>query len=207
MLGGYTVENKLAPGFVMAHFYLSVIILIPAVALAWRATYETGSRPRATDRTVVWAVRGLGPLAALTLFAGTIATASGPHSGAAIGQHVKRLHFDGASTLSFAVHMHATVALIFALAVVGVWLLKRNRLGAPGIRDPLTVLGLLVAAQGVVGAVQYELAIPSELVAVHVALATATWVAALWAIAREGRLAPAAVRAERLHARPRTATS
>ncbi len=207
VLGGYTVRAKLAPGFVMAHFYLSVIILIPAVALAWRATHEPGSRPRANDRAVVWAVRGLGPLAALTLFAGTIATASGPHSGAAVGQHVKRLHFDGASTLSFAVHMHATVALVFGLAVAGVWLLKRSRSGPLGSRDPLTVLGLLVAAQGAVGAIQYELAIPSELVEVHVVLATATWVVALWAIARAGRLAPAAVGAERLYARASSATS
>jgi cytochrome c oxidase assembly protein subunit 15 len=30
VLGGYTVENKLAPGFVMAHFSLSMVILVAA---------------------------------------------------------------------------------------------------------------------------------------------------------------------------------
>ncbi len=193
VLGGYTVENKLAPGFVMAHFYLSIVILVPAVALAWRATHEPGSRPRSSDRALVWGVRALGPLAALTLFAGTVATASGPHSGAAIGQHVKRLHFDGSGTLSLAVHLHGTVALIFGIGVAGVWLFKRRREGPLGFREPLSVLAALVAAQGAVGALQYELAIPGELVELHVALATATWVVTLWAIAREGRLAPAAV--------------
>ena len=32
--------NHLAPGFVMAHFSLSLVILVAAFALAWRSTYE-----------------------------------------------------------------------------------------------------------------------------------------------------------------------
>ncbi len=81
VLGGFTVLNHLAPGFVMAHFSLSLLILVAAFALAWRATYEPGTRPLSTDRTAVWSVRGLLPLGALTIFAGTAATAAGPHSG------------------------------------------------------------------------------------------------------------------------------
>ena len=51
VLGGFTVLNHLAPGFVMAHFSLSLIILVAAFALAWRATFEPGiaadvDRPR-----------------------------------------------------------------------------------------------------------------------------------------------------------------
>ena len=38
VLGGFTVREHLAPGFVMAHFALSMILLVAAVALAWRAT-------------------------------------------------------------------------------------------------------------------------------------------------------------------------
>ena len=45
VLGGFTVLNHLAPGFVMAHFSLSLLILVAAFALAWRATYEPGARP------------------------------------------------------------------------------------------------------------------------------------------------------------------
>ncbi len=78
VLGGFTVREHLAPGFVMGHFALSMIILIGAVALAWRAAYEPGARPRSTDRLGVWAVRALLPLGALTIFAGTAATAAGP---------------------------------------------------------------------------------------------------------------------------------
>jgi cytochrome c oxidase assembly protein subunit 15 len=59
--------------------------------------------------------------------------------------------------------------------------------------EPLTVLGVLLAAQGLVGSVQYELKLPSEMVWVHVALATVTWLSVLWAVAAAGRLAPRAV--------------
>src|SRR5437763_5316211 len=50
VLGGFTVREHLAPGFVMGHFALSMVILIAAVALAWRATYEPGSRAASGDR-------------------------------------------------------------------------------------------------------------------------------------------------------------
>jgi cytochrome c oxidase assembly protein subunit 15 len=74
--------------------------------------------------------------------------------------------------------------------VVAVWLLRRHR-GAPqDALEPLTVLGVLVAAQGLVGAVQYELKLPTDMVWVHVTLATLSWVVVLWAVALEGRLAP-----------------
>ncbi len=192
VLGGYTVENKLAPGYVMSHFLLSMIIIIPALALAWRATYAPGQRPRSTDRTLVWAVRALGPLAALLLFAGTAATAAGPHSGGAVGQHLKRLTFKGADTLTYIVHWHGVIATMFGLIVIGVWLLKRNRGEMLRLTEPLTVVGLLMAVQGVVGAIQYEAGLPSELVEVHVILATMIWLAVLWAIANEGRLVPRA---------------
>ena len=57
----------------------------------------------------------------------------------------------------------------------------------------MTVLGVLLAAQGLVGSVQYELKLPSEMVWVHVSLATVTWLTLLWVVAAAGRLAPRAV--------------
>lgn len=190
VLGGFTVRENLAPGFVMSHFLLSMVILIGAVALAWRATYPPGSRPRSTDRTLVYGVRALGFLGAITLFAGTAATAAGPHSGGLIGNHVKRLTIEGPNTLEWAVHQHATIAAVFGVATIAVWLLKRSR-GVPlDPLEPLTVLGLLLAGQGLLGSVQYELKLPSEMVWLHVVLATITWLVTLWAIAAEGALVP-----------------
>jgi cytochrome c oxidase assembly protein subunit 15 len=193
VLGGFTVREHLAPGFVMGHFGLSMLILIVAVALAWQATFEPGSRPVSSDRLGVWSVRALLPLGALTIFAGTAATAAGPHSGGFTGQVVHRLHFKGADTLTWTIHQHATIAAVFGVIVIGVWLLHRHRDANSRMLEPLTVLGVLLAAQGLVGSVQYELKLPSDMVWVHVTLATLTWVTVLWAVAMAGRLAPRAV--------------
>ncbi len=190
VLGGITVEQHLAPGFVMAHFSLSMIILIGAVALAWRARYEPGSRPRSSDRLTVWSVRSLAPLCALTIFAGTAATAAGPHAGGSPGQRIRRLTFEGPNTLMWVVHRHATLAALLGIAVIAVWLLRRHRGASEDALEPLTVLGVLLAAQGLVGSVQYELHLPTDMVWVHVSLATATWLVVLWAVAAAGRLAP-----------------
>jgi cytochrome c oxidase assembly protein subunit 15 len=193
VLGGFTVREHLAPGFVMGHFALSMLILIGAVALAWRASFEPGSRPRSTDRLGVWSVRALAPLGALTIFAGTAATAAGPHSGGVSGQRIHRLHFKGNDTLTWVVHRHATIAAVFGVVVIAVWLLHRHRGASEGAMEPLTVLGVLLAAQGLVGSVQYELRLPDDMVWVHVALATLTWIALLWGIAAAGRLVPRTV--------------
>jgi cytochrome c oxidase assembly protein subunit 15 len=197
VLGGFTVLHHLAPGFVMAHFALSLLIIVAAVALAWRSTFEPGSRPRSGDRAAVWSVRALLPLGALTIFAGTATTAAGPHSGGFSGQVVHRLHFKGADTLSWTVHQHATIAALFGVAVIAVWLFQRRRGASQQALEPLTVLGVLMAAQGLVGSVQYELRLPAEMVWVHVGLATFTWLALLWSVASAGRVVarelPAAV--------------
>jgi len=192
VLGGFTVREKLAPGFVMGHFLLSMVVLIPTFWLAWRATYPEGSRLRNPDRPMVWLVRGLALLCMATLFAGTAATAAGPHSGGHVGQVIKRLTIKGPNTLEWAVHQHGTVAAFLGVATVFIWLFKRRRKRGPAIDpyEPLTMLGILIAAQGLLGSVQYELKLPGTMVWLHVCLATVTWVVMLWAVAEEGSLAP-----------------
>ena len=209
VLGGITVLESLAPGFVIAHFSLSLLILIAAFALAWRSRFEPGTRPRNTDRVSVWSVRALAPLAALTIIAGSFTSAAGPHGGGFHGQHVTRLTFKGAGTLTWLVHQHATIAVIFGLAVIGVWFLRRRRGSGSQELEPLTVLGVLLAAQGLVGSVQYELKLPAEIVWVHVSLATVTWLVALWAWAEIGSPVPRRVRApagDRVEQRPSART-
>ena len=189
VLGGYTVENKLAPGFVMAHFGLSMAILVAAAALAWRAR-ERAPLAEPGDRRSVWAVRSLLPLATVVIFAGTATTAAGPHSGGATGQHIKRLTFKGADTLNFTVHVHGALAFALGIAAVAVWVLLERRQANPQARRAMSWLCVLIALQGVVGAVQYETHLPTELVWVHVALASLSWLAVLWAIAAIGRPDP-----------------
>ena len=122
----------------------------------------------------------------LVVFAGTAATAAGPHSGGATGQHIKRLTFKGSDTLNWTVHAHGAIAFAFGIAAVAVWVLLERRQANPRARRAMSWLCLLIAAQGVVGAVQYETHLPSELVWVHVAMASVTWLCVLWAIAAIG---------------------
>jgi cytochrome c oxidase assembly protein subunit 15 len=74
--------------------------------------------------------------------------------------------------------------------VIGVWFVRRRRGAGADELEALTVLGVLLAAQGLIGSVQYELHLPTDMVWVHVSLATVTWLVILWAWAVEGSLAP-----------------
>ena len=212
VLGGFTVKGALDYGWVMGHFALSMLLLLVATVLAWRARQAAGESSigalapgeRAladgapadqapTDRTLVWSIRALVALGALTIFAGTAATAAGPHAGGSPGQKINRLDFDGRGTMDFVIHRHAEIALVFSLLAVGAWWLAR-RSGPhppdPLVRRALTVLCVLLALQGAVGLDQYETHLPTELVWVHVGLACLTWLAAIWAACAAGSLAP-----------------
>src|ERR1700690_4034817 len=95
VLGGFTVKGALDYGWVMGHFALSMLILLAAVLLAWRAREDaladekhemregrTGARAEgdaaiaraAGDRAFAWWTRALVALGGLTIFAGTAAT-------------------------------------------------------------------------------------------------------------------------------------
>jgi heme a synthase len=203
VLGGFTVRNHLAPGFVMGHYALSMLILIAAVALVWRARHEPGERAPSTDRLSVWSVRGLLGLGALTVFVGTAATAAGPHAGGAgTGDEIDRLEWKGADTLDWAIHQHARIATVLGVAAVAVWFLLRRRGADPEVRRAMTVACVLLAAQGVVGGIQYQLELPAELVWIHVALAASLWLALLWATAAAGTGARAPERSSARAARP-----
>jgi len=225
VLGGFTVRGALDYGWVMGHFALSMLILLAAVLLVWRArpqpgearATETGAtarigglepapgaRDRAHDRRLVTSLRALVALGALTIFAGTAATAAGPHAGGSPGQRINRLNFDGRSTMDFVIHRHGEIALAFGLAALGVWWLARRRRAPSSVLRPLTFLCVLLALQGLVGLDQYKTHLPTELVWVHVGLACGAWLAALWAACAAGAFEPARARfiADRRSKRP-----
>jgi cytochrome c oxidase assembly protein subunit 15 len=190
-LGGLSVLYGLAPGWVMAHFLTSQTILAAAVALAWRARREPGDASRTVEpRRTVLLVRCLVPLTAWVLFLGTVATASGPHPGSSGDEVVTRLPFHGGGTLDWVIHWHGRFSTVVGLAAVGLWLYTWRVRAGVGLRLALTALCLTIAAQGAVGAIQYETELPAALVWVHVVLATCTWLCVLWSVAAAGRLVP-----------------
>src|SRR3954452_19800680 len=178
VMGGLTVIYGLAPGWVIGHFLLSMALLVAALALAWRATFEPGERPRSSDRLMTWSVRGLLVPGALTLSLGTIATAAGPHAGGErTGHIVPRLRGRGSETLDWAIHQHGALATFLGLASVGVWFLARTRRADGHARAALTAVCVLIGCQGVVGAAQYALKLPAEIVWFHVVISALTWIA------------------------------
>jgi heme a synthase len=215
VLGGLTVRGALDYGWVMGHFALSMLVLAAAVALAWRAGpppalpavppigHEPGERPRVSDRALVLGARATVVLGGLTIFAGTAATAAGPHAGGSPGQRINRLNIDGKGTMDFVIHRHGEIALAFGLASLGVWWLARRCNADPLVRRSATAMCALIALQGIVGLDQYKTHLPTELVWVHVSLASLTWVAVLWTACAAGRLQPRTVSAQE----PRTAPS
>jgi heme a synthase len=172
VLGGLTVLFELKPGFVMAHFLLSMVLIANAVVLHHRA-----GRPEGPTRPAVGSdLLALGRLevaaAGLAIFLGTIVTSSGPHGG---DEHAERLPF----LLPDVTRLHGIAVMLF-LVVTVVTLVKLQRAGVdPGILRRSEVLLAVLVAQGVLGYVQYFTGVPALLVGFHVAGATAVWVAVL----------------------------
>jgi cytochrome c oxidase assembly protein subunit 15 len=179
VMGGLTVLYGLAPGWVMAHFALSMVILVAAGVLVWRARPAWRPGERAGDLVVarwVWA-----------LFAGTAATAAGPHAGGSgTGDVVARLAFKGADTVGWLIDRHGALAAALGLLAVVAWWVARRRGADAALVHRLARVCLLMAVQGVLGLVQYQLEVPAEMVWVHVALATLLWVGIVLAAVQVG---------------------
>jgi len=181
-LGGVTVLLDLHPVAVMSHFLLALLVVAGSVVVTIEAwSHHRGLAPPAGPswlRTV--AAVGVAACAVLVV-TGTVATASGPHSG---GEDIRRLGLSVNDTIY--VHVRATAVYGLGLLVVGVFL-WRLRAELPGIaRGGLLLLGVLLV-QMAVGEIQYRNALPWWLVAIHVSLAATIWVLTIgiaWALQR-----------------------
>ncbi|HZO50337.1 MAG TPA: COX15/CtaA family protein [Gaiellaceae bacterium] len=163
-LGAITIHYGLNPWLVLSHFLLSAVVLTLGVILA----LET--RPRQRAELPAWvSTAGLvvGASAAVLLFSGTLATASGPHPGSTV---VRRLW-----SFQPAVYWHVRATAVFGLSFLAllVWLWRER---APQLRAALVVLGLLLV-QMAVGETQYRTHLPWWLVLVHVTVAASVWAA------------------------------
>ena len=169
-LGGVTVLLDLHPLAVMSHFLLALAVLAGSVVVALEAWgHRSGTAPPAGPRWLrAAAFIGVAACAVLVV-TGTVATASGPHSG---GQDIRRLGLGVTDTVY--VHVRATAVFSIGLLLVGVFL-WRLRSEVPGIaRAAAVLLGVLIA-QMAVGEIQYRNALPWWLVVIHVSLAATIW--------------------------------
>ncbi len=169
-LGGITVLLGLNPIAVMSHFLLALLVLAGAVVVALEAwSHHRGLAPPAGPRWLrTVAAVGVGACAVLVV-TGSVATASGPHSG---GQDIPRLGLGVTDTVY--VHVRATAVFGIGLLVVGLFLWRLRR-ELPGIaRAGAVLLGVLLI-QMAVGEIQYRNALPWWLVVIHVSLAATIW--------------------------------
>lgn len=190
ILGAFVVYYHLPPELVIFHFILSMILIDAAFALYWCSRYEPGERRYSNDWLGTWAVRALIPFGQLTIFLGTITTASGPHPGDHDKELVKRFDFKGTDTLEWIVQRHAAMAVIFALVVLAVIFIVRRQGGDNRAQKPLAVTLGLICLQLAIGVTQWLLHLPAALVWVHVVVATLLWLAVLWSVATAGQLVP-----------------
>jgi cytochrome c oxidase assembly protein subunit 15 len=152
VLGGFTVKGALDYGWVMGHFALSMLILVAAVLLVFRASNEHDEPgPVSGGQSLVWPLRGkacdsgAGGAGDLRWIA---VTASGRTPA---GRPARRSTAspDGRGTMDFVIHRHAEIA-----PCSGSWpwacggSARRAGGSAGGVRRPLTVLCVLLALQG-----------------------------------------------------------
>jgi cytochrome c oxidase assembly protein subunit 15 len=180
VLGGLTVLFELKPGFVMAHFLVSIVLLTDAIVLYHRAgipdeLMAEPATPVVTNRVVALG-RALLVLAFLVLVTGTVVTGAGPHSGGGKEDEISRLEF----AIPDVARVHGTTVMVFlGLVLVTVFLAARD--GAPrAVMRRIGVLLAVLVAQAGVGYTQYLSDIPPLLVGIHVAGATAVWTATVW---------------------------
>jgi len=185
VIGGITVLTGLLWWTVAIHLLVSMAMVWLAVQLYVKIGepddgVPTSRAPKPLRQlTIVTAV-----VLAAQLISGTLVTAAGPHAGdKSIDAPVPRLQVE----IVTLVQLHAVVLMVYlALQLVLGFALRKARADRRVIRR-LVVLLILVAAQALVGRVQYAIGVPAALVAIHVAGAAACTAAtsALWASMRE----------------------
>ena len=169
VLGGLTVLFELKPGFVMAHFLVSIVLLTNAIVLYARAGIAddviTEPNERATSKRVVALARSLLVLASLVLVTGTVVTGAGPHSGGGKGDEITRLDIP----IPDAARVHGTTVMVFLGVVIVTVLLAWHDRAPDRVQHRVTALLVVLVAQAGVGYTQYFTDLPPLLVGIHIA--------------------------------------
>jgi len=190
LLGGLTVLLDLSWEVVILHYLVSILLLVAGAVLAWRVHRGADAERPVNARSTVIATRVLAGFGLYVIVAGTFATAAGPHAGGAgTNDYVERLNAFGADTLRTLIHLHGHSATAMGIASLVLWGVARWRGGSALLRRALTAVCLLLAAQGIVGLIQYHSELPAAVVWVHASLAAVLWLSLIFAVLAAGRSA------------------
>ena len=187
IIGGITVRTGLLWWTVAIHLLASMAMVWLAVLLFVKVGQPDGDRTTAAVPVVPTPLRQLTGLSAVVLAAvlvtGTLVTGAGPHAGdKSLDRVVPRLQVE----ITTLVHVHSSLLVAYLSLVVALGFGLAATRAPRRVMIRLTVLLVVVCAQGLVGVVQFYTGVPAALVAVHVAgaaICTAA-TAALWASLR-----------------------
>lgn len=200
-LGAAAVAFDLQWPVVIAHYLLSLGLLVAATLIVWRLRSEAGAPPPANDRAVVRGARALTLYGGAIIVLGTFATAAGPHAGGAgTGDVVRRLDVFGADTLVKLIKLHGHLAAVMGFGALALLALAWRRGATADLRRTLLAVCALLGLQGGLGLWQYHTQLPAEIVWVHSSLPAVLWALLVWTWLAAGRpavTAPAGSRAGR----------
>jgi heme a synthase len=185
VIGGVTVLTGLLWWTVAIHLLASMTMVWVSVLLYVKiGEPDEGTVTRQVPKPLRQLTFVSAAVLAAVLVTGTLVTGAGPHAGdKSIENPVPRLQVE----IVTLVQLHATLLVTYlSLLVALVFALRAVAAPGPVVRR-LAVLLAVVAAQALVGRVQYALGVPAALVAIHVAGAAACTAAtaALWASMRQ----------------------
>jgi heme a synthase len=172
-IGLLAIATDLRWPIVMLHLLLSIALLAGATVLVLEVRAAAVGR---VEPLVPVELRRLGLAFAVAGFvlivSGSLATASGPHSGGGAADKIDRL-----GRLEPFVYVHAATVGIFLLTFLfSLGYLAARRARAPRLFELGVVVFALLLAQMGLGELQWRTHLPWGLVLVHVFLAAAVWV-------------------------------
>jgi cytochrome c oxidase assembly protein subunit 15 len=174
IIGGVVVLTGLHPLSNMAHFLVSMVLVACAFALFKRASVPARTPFFRRSGTVVdRCIIAMVIASAVTIVLGTVVTATGPHAG---DENSPRFGFD----LRTVVQTHSVFVLLTIALMVVLYLRVRSMqqgLLRTNLDGAMNVLITITLFQAAVGYWQYFTGVPAGLVAVHIAGATAFWMA------------------------------
>lgn len=169
VLGGIVVLTDLNPVANQGHFLLSMFLVGSGLVLVKRSSgWMTVTD---VDADIVRFVRFIAVVGSLAIVTGTVVTGAGPHAG---DEKAPRLDV----AIETVARIHG-VSVVFTLASIGFLLFRlRNKPeGRRRLHGPVETLLAIGVLQATVGYVQYFNDIPALLVGIHIALATAFFLA------------------------------
>ena len=182
VIGGISVRMTLHPGVVGVHMAISLGLVALSTLVVYRLHYPHLGRRSQDARRAAVAVgaseRAVHVLvaAATTIVAvvGVVVTGTGPHSGDA--DQPARFLLDPLAVT----RTHSIAAWVLLATAVAAFVFARRRARAVA---PWAAVLALIAAQGIIGYVQYFTGIPRPLVLAHMLGSALIVVAVAWAIA------------------------